>query len=357
MSLNFGGSDKTTTSSQNQISNPWQPTQPLLQTLLGKMGGVSTAVTPGQMAAFGQLKANASQGDPNAAATRQLSTDLLNARDNSGTVDSAYGALKGQLGDIANSNPDPTQNPGIQGMLTTVGNDVTNRINQQFAAAGRDMSGANSQAVARGVTQAEAPILLGQYNTNILNKMAAAQALQSAGYGAATTDQGLDTARAALRQAGVETGNEALSQSNYAPTSILQLEQQKTQLPFTNLGLLASLLYPMAGLGGQVSGTGTSNTTGTSWGIGGNLLSDERAKEDKQEIGELKDGTPIYRYRYIGDPTTRIGPMAQDVEKRAPEAVDDNGPGGLKTVNMDLATRKAAMIARGRLEARKGRAA
>jgi len=356
MSFSFGSSDKNTTSQQNQVSNPWAPTQPLLQTLLGQMGGLPTSVTPGQTGAFNQLEANAAAGDPNAASTRALSSELLNARDNSGTVDSAYGLLRSQLGGIADSNPDPTQNPGVQGMLSTVGSDITNKINQEFAAAGRDMSGANTQTLARGLAQGEAPILLNQYNTNVANKMAASQALKDAGYGAVTTNQGLDAARAALQEQGVGVGDTALAQSNYAPNSILQIEQQKTQLPYTNLGMLASVLYPMAGLGGQVSGTGTANTNTTSFGLGGNILSDERAKDEKQEIGELKDGTPIYRFKYKGDDVTRIGPMAQDVEKREPAAVQEDERTGLKTVNMDLATRKAAQIARDRASRKLARA-
>jgi hypothetical protein len=40
--------------------------------------------------------------------------------------------------------------------------------------------------------------------------------------------------------------------------------------------------------------------------------------------------------------------MAQEVEKKAPDAVQEM-PGGLKTVNIDAATRKAAEIARKRM--------
>ena len=357
MSMNFGGSDKTTNSSQNQVSNPWGPTQGLLQQLLGQMQGTSTAVTPTQNNAFAQLEANAAKGDPNAAATRALSTDLLNSGDNSGIVNGAYKTLQGQLSGIANEDTDPTKTAGMQGLLATIQNDVGNRVNGQFAAAGRDLSGMNSQTLSRGLAQGEAEPLLAQYNQNVANKTGAANALYGAGANTSAMDQSLAAQRAQLRGMGVGMGDIALQQQNYGPNSLLQLEQQRNSLPFQNLGLLASLLYPMAGLGGQVSGNGTSNTQGTNWGFGGNLLSDERAKEDIAPVGKMYDGTDIYKYRYKGDPVTRVGPMAQEVEQRTPEAVANNGPGGLKTVNMDLATRKAAQIARSRLEARKGRAA
>ena len=73
------------------------------------------------------------------------------------------------------------------------------------------------------------------------------------------------------------------------------------------------------------------------------MLSDERAKEDIQPVGELYDGQQVYSYRYAGDPTTQIGLMAQEVEDVAPEAVADFG--GVKGVRYDLATKLAAAMA------------
>ena len=353
MSLNVGGSDKNTTS--NQVSNPWAPTQGLLEQLLGQMGGANTSVTGAQNNAFAQLEANAANGDPNSAATRALSTSLLNSQSQNGTIDNAYKTLQGNLGGIASQDVDPTKDPGMQGLLATIRSDVGNSVNGQFAAAGRDGSGMNSQNLARGISQGESGALLNQYNQNVQNKTAASNALYGAGSNTATTDQSLNDQLAQEKMMGVAMGDKALQEQNYGANSILNLEQQKTSLPFQNMGLLAQLLYGMAGLGGQVSGT--SNTTGSNWGLGGNLLSDERAKEDIAPVGKMDDGTTIYKYKYKGDPVTHVGPMAQEVEQRTPEAVDNNGPGGLKTVNMDLATRKAAQIAQARLQARKGRAA
>ncbi|GMB80544.1 tail fiber domain-containing protein [Shinella zoogloeoides] len=50
-------------------------------------------------------------------------------------------------------------------------------------------------------------------------------------------------------------------------------------------------------------------------------FSDERLKEDIRQVGETDDGTPIYTYRYKGDPTPQMGVMAQDVAEEQPEAV------------------------------------
>lgn len=75
-------------------------------------------------------------------------------------------------------------------------------------------------------------------------------------------------------------------------------------------------------------------------------LSDERAKDDIELIGETFDGQPLYRFKYKGDPSGKmhIGPMAQEVETVMPEAVADIG--GLKHVNYGKATDFAAGLAK-----------
>jgi hypothetical protein len=69
------------------------------------------------------------------------------------------------------------------------------------------------------------------------------------------------------------------------------------------------------------------------------FISDRNAKEDIEEVGALHDGTPVYRYRYKGQPGFQIGLMAQDVEQYAPEAVGRIGQ--FKAVDYKLATERA----------------
>jgi hypothetical protein len=76
------------------------------------------------------------------------------------------------------------------------------------------------------------------------------------------------------------------------------------------------------------------------------MLSDERAKEDIEPIGELADGQQVYRYRYIGDPHVHIGLIAQEVEQVMPDAVVDNFLGDLKGVDYGAATNYAADLLR-----------
>lgn len=73
-------------------------------------------------------------------------------------------------------------------------------------------------------------------------------------------------------------------------------------------------------------------------GIMAYALSDERAKENVREVGELDNGLPVYLFNYKGSPTHQIGLMAQDVEKKKPSAVTE-GADGYKRVNYAMATR------------------
>lgn len=76
------------------------------------------------------------------------------------------------------------------------------------------------------------------------------------------------------------------------------------------------------------------------------LMSDARLKDDIEPVGELYDGTGVYRYRYVWDDPamTRIGVMAQEVEQTKPEAVHDVG--GFKAVDYGKVTEMAARFAK-----------
>lgn len=74
------------------------------------------------------------------------------------------------------------------------------------------------------------------------------------------------------------------------------------------------------------------------------IFSDERLKTDIEPVGELYDGTNIFRYRYKGDATPRIGLMAQEVEKTNPDAVVEIN--GWKAVDYAKATSYSADLAR-----------
>ncbi len=117
----------------------------------------------------------------------------------------------------------------------------------------------------------------------------------------------------------------------------------------TNFGLGATLggAGLFSGLMGGSSGSGGSGGSNSLFGIGSNLgalLSDARLKEDIAPVGKLYDNTNVYAFRYKGDPTPRIGLMAQEIERKTPSAVSEI-MGGIKVVDYGKATRSSRAIA------------
>jgi hypothetical protein len=236
--------------------------------------------------------------------------------------------------------------------LGTMSSDVTNSINQQFAAAGRDLSPDNSQALARGIMQGAAPLLANAQQQG-LN---AASTLYNAGNSTGAGLSALQQTNLANQQAGITAAGNALAALNYGPQQQLGIDQQEQSLPVNNLASIAGIVDPLATQFGTTSsnGTSTSQTQVPLWQqiLGGALAaagtaakfttSDARVKANKQQVGALLDGTPVYAFNYIGDPATRIGLMAQDVEKRRPDAVTEIN--GVKAVDYRKATDRAGIL-------------
>ena len=93
-------------------------------------------------------------------------------------------------------------------------------------------------------------------------------------------------------------------------------------LPFT------SMMSGMGGGGGQTYGLNDPSDPYS--------ISDERLKENKKVVGKLLNGIPIWSFNYIGDPLSRVGLMAHEVEKVRPEAVIEHN--GIKMVDYAKAT-------------------
>lgn len=342
-------SSKTKQKSKSE-QDPWSPTIPYLEDYLGQVGDLSTQpLTGSQLAASGDLKQLYGEGNPFAEQLTGLANDFFTGPGSqSGMLGDAYSKLQGQLTPYAEGKfLDFKENPYVNDMMTHVGDNVQQRINAMFAGAGRDMSGMNQRAVGRGVAEAQTPILADLYNREQDRALGAANTLFGAGNTAATGMQGMDTAALQARAGGLPVADAAMGAEMWGPEGIFNLEQTIADSPFARLGALGSLLLPVAQLGQQQSGSGSSKTSGFS--VGAKLLSDERMKEDLQQIGTLADGTPIYRFRYKGEDTTRIGLSAQELEDISPEAVSEyeapqagTEDGRVKYVDMDAATRRSA---------------
>ena len=69
--------------------------------------------------------------------------------------------------------------------------------------------------------------------------------------------------------------------------------------------------------------------------IGAIPFSDRRLKRDIKKVGRLDNGLPVYAFRYLNDEVTRLGVMADEVERVRPEAVHQAG--AFKAVDYDKA--------------------
>jgi hypothetical protein len=262
----MGGSTTTTQQQQQQSqTQPWAPAQPMLQGILSQISGVQPGVNPLQTGAIGALTNNALNAPSYAAPAQNLANDLFaGGTDRTGRVAQAFDALQGNLGPIAAGQTlDPNQNPYLRGALDTVLNDVTQNVNSQFAAAGRDLSGYNQQAVARGVAQGEAPLIMNQYNTERANQMNAANTLYNAGVNSATTLSGLDQTALANRLQGLGVANALPALEDQSANRILAAQGQGFGLPLQQIGMLENLGIPIAHLGSQSRGESLGTTTQT----------------------------------------------------------------------------------------------
>ena len=234
-------------SNTNSSFAPWEPTQPLLKDLISRTGQASaTGLSGDQTAAFTALKGNALHGDPFTAQKAGHADFLFSQAGPGGEVAQAYDTAKGALTPYAQGEYlDPRSNPQMQALLDDTSDDVYNRINAAFAGAGREITGnaAGQQAVAKGITQAQLPILFDQFNRQqSLQQSAAGQLQQQA-------QSGVD-ARALYGARAGEQGNTALDAYNYGAERLIDLDQKIKGLPYEDLGKVAALLFPGAGLGG-----------------------------------------------------------------------------------------------------------
>lgn len=110
--------------------------------------------------------------------------------------------------------------------------------------------------------------------------------------------------------------------------------QPQTQVAGTDVGSLINNQYQqqLAQNNNMWGGIGQAASAAAPW-----LLSDERAKENKVKIGTMGKGVDLYSYNYIGDDQPRFGPMAQDVERKMPDAVRTR-PDGFKEINVPKLT-------------------
>lgn len=243
-------------------------------------------------------------------------------------------AMSGQLGNAIRQGAFGGDRAGIA---------AANLAQQQRLADAKTFSDILNQGYgqALGTAQQQQQLGLSAAQANRAALQQAAQQQASLGQGLYGIGSGTSQQLAALGQ-GAQAAGLSGAQAQLAAG---QAQQQTGQAGLTALynQFLQQQSYPFQVdqfLANIAMGTGALSGSTTTTNQPGGLFSDRRLKENAQVIGKTFDGQPIYKFNYKGDDTTQIGLMAQNVEKRHPEAV--GLAGGYKTVNYDKATRDAA---------------
>ena len=221
---------------------------------------------------------------------------------------------------------------------------AANLAQQQNLANANIYSGIANQGFtsALGAAQQQQGVQLSADQANRAALLSASGALQSLGQqgynvgaNTATTLAGLGSGAqsAALQGAQAQLAAGQVEQQTAQAEDTAQYNQflQQQSYPFQ----VAQFLANIAEGTGSLSGSTTSTNT-----VQNGIFSDRRLKEDVKPIGKTFDGQTIYSYRYKGEKHAEIGLMAQEVEKKHPEAV--GLAGGYKTVRYDKATDDAA---------------
>lgn len=263
------GGQSSQQQTQNSTTNPWEPAQGTLRGILGQVGtGLNnTGITGAETGALDTITRNANAATGYAPQIGANANELLRgggAMDQSGNISQGLADYQRRLGATADGGM-IGQNSGLKPYLDSLTSDITNQINGQFAGAGRDFSGANFQALGKGITSGLAPVIANQYNTDVANQRGAADALYGAGNTNAGILSGLQQQALANKQVGAGAANQALDAQNAGANATLAAEAQRRNIPVGALGLLAQIGIPIAGLGGQ--STGTSNTTNQMSGV------------------------------------------------------------------------------------------
>lgn len=197
---------------------------------------------------------------------------------------------------------------------------------QQSLAYGNTMGGLlnNAYTTALGTAQQQQGVNLSAEQANLARLTGAGS--QEASIGAGAQSAGLAGAQAQL------TAGQSQQETEQAGlTALYNQFLQQQSYPFQTTQFLGNIAEGTGALSGST--TASSSTSPAPF------FSDERLKEDIEPIGETYDGTNIVKFRYKGSPHKQIGLIAQEVEKKHPEAV--GLAGGYKTVDYDAATKDA----------------
>jgi hypothetical protein len=260
-----GQTQQNTTQNQVAQTTPWGPASGYLQSILGNAGNINPNLTGAESGALNSLTALGANGNPFAGQVGGVANTLLgggNANAQSGLINDAYSQYQKQLNPyLQSSYLDPRNTPGFSDALKAVNSDITSQVNGQFAGAGRDMSGMNTQALARGLSQGEGQLVANQYNQNAQNQLGAMGSLYGAGNTTGGLLSGLNQQALANMQSGIGASQQATQAQQYGPLLQLQAAAQARGIPLQTLAAQMGITLPAGQAFGTQITTGTGNQT------------------------------------------------------------------------------------------------
>jgi hypothetical protein len=368
---------------------PWQPVAQDMLNVAGAgrnlyqsnptgLGAMSTQAITG-LGAEADAWASGARGPLATDTARGVITNLMN-NPNLGLrgkeIYDTESASERNLQDTAQGKYLSGANPYMDELISRSQRDAANQVAAKFAASGRYGSGNFSTAIADTTGRIATEARMQDYEQERARQMQANQQVDAArmarlGLANQTTiaDRQLKASLAQMAP-GLDQARQTMSYMPYLTK--LGAGQIQDEAPWKTLGLYAGIEGPLAQAFGEQTAESTAHATRVTDEIrnetkqgseskkttqedsplksllgGASLLtglfgklSDVRAKENIQRVGELDDGQKVYAYNYKGDPTPEIGLIAQEVEKVKPEAVA-TGPDGFKRVDYAAATTKA----------------
>lgn len=337
-----GGMSSTNQSQTSNTSGTTGPNQTIAPSLQGLVQQIMSGYnsTPG---------GNPAVWTPAAESAAQTAFQ----RGSSGMDYGLNGAYKGYAGDVLNgkyldlnSNPyfqdamtaslkpateNFTQNvlPGIQSTFAGAGRPGAGNAQQQIEQAGLNFDRASTDAVTQAGNQAYQFERGQQGNTlgmmpalnnidwqNIAGMTGGANAIQGNAQTQATAPMDFAAKIAAMLQSAYPGGQ---TQSNGTSTGTGTTQSMSSATPSSNAA--------GSGIGAGLSTIGMILPFLPGFGA-----SDERIKKNIKPVGKSFTGHNLYQYEFLGSDVPQVGVLAQEVEKKDPDAVITL-PGGIKAVN------------------------
>lgn len=254
----FSGSSTQTNTGTSSVT-PWAPVSGALEKLGGQISSTMPAgLTKPETTAINQWGKVGAAGHQFVPQFDAVAKGLLTPTDYGGYAKDAYAGMQSNLGGYASGAMlDPATNPYFGDLMTQLGDRAVNSADARFAAAGRDFSGAHGQAIGRGVTEAQLPILAQMYGQNQDRMFQANSMLQGAGYGLSGLLSQLDTEEGNRQLAGMQAGNMAMDARTWGPQQTLAAEAARRQIPLQSQTAYSGLLGDLA------SRFGTQNSSQT----------------------------------------------------------------------------------------------